>query len=101
MWVAPFRVRSFANPASGVSSQVGIDDTTKAPSASTYTAGPGRERGPGQRQPGGSVQTELCAFAEWDEAEWHRHYNMLDNTARWVAEEAMFFGIPIHALTAS
>src|SRR5438034_725683 len=48
-----------------------------------------------------SVQAELCAFAEWDAAEWQRHPNMLDNCARWICEEAAAFKLPIVKLTAS
>jgi hypothetical protein len=41
------------------------------------------------------VSVELCAFANWDTAEWMRHSNMLDNVAKWIAEESAAFGIPI------
>ena len=46
-----------------------------------------------------AVSLELCAFAAWDNAEWHRHPNMLDNCAAWIAEESQAFGIPIKRLT--
>lgn len=42
-----------------------------------------------------SVSVEMCAFAAWDADEWHRHPNMLENVARWIAEEADHFKIPI------
>lgn len=42
-----------------------------------------------------SVSVEMCAFSSWDVDEWHRHPNMLDNVARWIAEEADHFKIPI------
>ena len=45
--------------------------------------------------------TELCAFAEWDNAEWQRHPNMLANCAAWIAEECAHFDIPIRKLTAA
>jgi hypothetical protein len=48
-----------------------------------------------------AVSIELCAFAAWDTAEWNRHPNMLDNCAKWIAEEAAHYGIPITRLTAS
>src|SRR5215469_538032 len=48
-----------------------------------------------------AVQIELCAFASWSTDEWHRHPNMLDNCAKWIAEEAAHYGIPITALSAS
>jgi hypothetical protein len=82
----------FANPASGVSSHVGIDDTPGtvgeyvSPSGKAWTASAANPW---------SVQAELCAFAEWDIAEWNRHPAMLENTAAWVAEESARFGIPI------
>ena len=46
-----------------------------------------------------AVQTELCAFAKWSRSEWNRHPVMLENCARWIAEEAAHFGIPITRLT--
>lgn len=46
-----------------------------------------------------SIQGELCAFAEWDRAEWESHPTMLDNCRKWIAEEAAFFGIPLVKLT--
>src|SRR5215471_15512392 len=33
------------------------------------------------------VSMELCAFAAWSTDEWNRHPNMLDNCAKWIAEE--------------
>ena len=47
-----------------------------------------------------AVAIELCGFAAWDTAEWDRHPNMLDNCARWIAEEAKHYGIPITKLNA-
>lgn len=44
------------------------------------------------------VSAELCGFAEWDIAEWDRHPTMLENTAKWIAEEAAAFGIPLVVL---
>lgn len=48
-----------------------------------------------------AVSIELCGFASWSGDEWQRHPNMLDNCARWIAEEAAHFGIPITRLNAS
>ena len=46
-----------------------------------------------------AVQAELCAFAKWDRDEWDEHPNMLENCARWIAEEAAAFGLPLAKLT--
>ena len=48
-----------------------------------------------------SVSMELCAFSDWSLDEWHRHPNMLENCALWIAEEAAHYDIPIEALTPS
>jgi hypothetical protein len=48
-----------------------------------------------------AVSIELCAFASWSIDEWNRHPNMLDNCAKWIAEEAAYYGIPITRLNAS
>ena len=82
----------FASSSSGVSSHTGIDDTPGVigeyvkPDRAAWTAG---------NVNGYSVQTELCAFAKWDAAEWDRHPQMLANCAAWIAEEAARFGIPL------
>jgi len=82
----------FANPASGVSSHVGIDDT--ANTVGEYVRRDYKAWTAANANPV-AVQAELCAFADWDAAEWNRHGNMLANTAAWIAEEAKAFGIPI------
>jgi hypothetical protein len=88
----------FANPSSGVSSHVGIDDTPGTVgeyvprSGSSWTAAGANKW---------SVQAELCAFAKWDLATWNTHPQMLANTAAWIAEECAFFGIPIVGLSAA
>jgi hypothetical protein len=46
-----------------------------------------------------SMNMEICAFAHWSREEWNAHPAMLDNVARWIAEEATYFGIPIVALS--
>jgi hypothetical protein len=48
-----------------------------------------------------AVQAELCAFAKWSRAEWMKHPAMLANTAKWIAEGAKAFGLPIRKLTAA
>lgn len=49
-----------------------------------------------------AVSIELCGFASWSRDEWMKnHVNMLDNCAKWIAEEAKQFGLPITKLTAS
>lgn len=88
----------FSNPSVDASSHVGIDD------------GPGTIGEYVQRQNKAwtaananpyAVQAELCAFAEWTASQWDQHPNMLENAARWVAEEANHFDIPIVKLSAS
>jgi hypothetical protein len=82
----------FANPASGVSSQVGIDDTPGT--VGEYVPRSGKAWTQGNANPW-CVSAELCAFAAWDIAEWNRHAPMLENTAAWIAEEATALGIPL------
>jgi hypothetical protein len=88
----------FANPASGVSSQVGIDDTPGV--IGEYVPRSGKAWTQGNAN-GVAVSVELCAFAAWTPQEWANHEAMLDNCAQWVAEEAAYFGIPITRLTPS
>ena len=85
----------FQSPGSGVSSHVGIDDTPGV--VGEYVDRDWKAWTASNANPW-SVQAELCAFAEWDGAEWDRHPVMLDNCARWIAEEAAAFGIPLVAL---
>jgi hypothetical protein len=48
-----------------------------------------------------AVQMELCGFASWSESTWkNQHHNMLENCARWIAEESAKLGIPIVKLSA-
>lgn len=86
----------FANPASGVSSHVGIDDT--AGTVGEYVPRSGKAWTAANAN-GWSVQAELCGFAAWSPDEWARHPNMLANTAAWIAEEAAAFGIPLVKLS--
>lgn len=87
----------FANPASGVSSHVGIDDTPGV--IGEYVPRDGGKAWTAAAANPYSTQAELCAFAAWSPEEWQLHPQMLANTAAWVAEEAAHFGIPIVALT--
>ena len=88
----------FANPSSGVSSHIGIDDTLGTVgeyvhrSAKAWTACNANPV---------AVQAELCAFAAWSPSEWNNHPNMLANCAQWLAEEAAASNIPLVRLTPS
>jgi hypothetical protein len=86
----------FANPSSGVSSQVGIDDTPNT--VGEYVTRANKSWTQGNFNPV-ATSAELCAFAAWTPAEWDRHPNMLANTAAWLAEESAAFGIPLVRLT--
>jgi hypothetical protein len=88
----------FASSSSGVSSHTGIDD--KLGTIGEYVKRGNKAWTASNANPV-AVQTELCAFAKWSHSEWQRHPNMLDNCARWIAEEAKAFGIPITKLSAS
>ena len=88
----------FASPSAGVSSHVGIDD--KAGVVGEYVKRGGKAWTAGNANPV-AVQAELCGFAAWTAADWDRHDAMLENTARWIAEEAAAFDLPITKLTAS
>lgn len=87
----------FANPSSQVSSHVGIDDTPNT--VGEYVRRDWKAWTAANANPV-AVQAELCAFAAWDNAEWHRHPAMLETCANWIREEASAFGIPIVKLTA-
>lgn len=88
----------FANPATDVSSHVGVDDKVN-------TVGEMVKRGNKAWTQGNfnsvAVSAELCAFAKWSTDEWMKHPNMLKNVAQWIKEEAAHFDIPIVALTDS
>lgn len=86
----------FANPASGVSSHVGIDDTPNT--VGEYVRRDGKAWTAANANPW-SVQAELCGFAAWTSQDWAQHEVMLQNTAAWIAEEAAHFNIPLVWLT--
>jgi len=87
----------FASPSSGVSSHTGIDDT---PGTIGEYVKRGSKAWTAANANPVAVQTELCAFAKWSTSEWNKHPVMLENCARWIAEEADYFDIPITKLTA-
>ena len=87
----------FGSSSAGVSSHVGIDDTPGV--IGEYVKRPDKAWTQGNANPY-AVSVELCAFAEWSPADWERHPAMLDNCARWIAEEAKHYGIPLKRLSA-
>jgi N-acetylmuramoyl-L-alanine amidase len=88
----------FGSSSSGVSSQVGIDDTLNT--VGEYVARGNKAWTQGNANPV-STSAEMCAFAAWSASEWSKHQVMLENTATWIAEEATAFKIPIVRLNAS
>ena len=88
----------FASSSSGVSSHTGIDDTSNT--VGEYVRRSSKAWTQGNANPY-STATELCAFAAWTRADWDRHPVMLANCAKWIAEEAAHFGIPVVKLNAS
>src|SRR5215467_2106629 len=60
----------FANPASQVSSHAGIDDTPNT--VGIYVKRADKAWTAANANPY-AIQAELCAFAEWDSAEWNKH----------------------------
>src|SRR5262245_41205928 len=74
------------------SSHVGIDDSVNE--IGTYVQRANKAWTQGSANPV-SVAAEMCAFAKWSTSEWRNHPNMLENCAKWIAEEAAAFGIPI------
>jgi hypothetical protein len=87
----------FSSSSAGVSSHVGIDDTPGV--IGEYVRRDLKAWTQGNANPY-SVAAELCAFAAWT-GEWAQHPTMLENTARWVAEECAAFNIPIRRLSAA
>lgn len=87
----------FGSSSAGVSSHTGIDDTPGR--IGEYVRRDFKAWTAGDANPH-SVNVELCGFAAWTPADWERHPVMLDNTARWIAEECEHYGIPIRKLAA-
>lgn len=88
----------FADPSRDLSSHCGADD--KQNTVGEYVRRNYKAWTQGNANPV-AASLELCAFADWSHDEWMRHPNMLDNCAKWIAEEAAAFGLPITKLTAS
>lgn len=88
----------FASESAGVSSHVGIDD--KQNMVGEYVKRANKAWTASNANPV-AVQAELCGFAKWSKATWHDHPNMLSNCAKWIAEEAKAYGLPISKLSAS
>jgi hypothetical protein len=86
----------FANPASQVSSHVGIDDTPNEIGEYVHA---GNKAWTAAGANPIAIQAETCAFADWTQAQWNQHPQMLENIARWIAEECQRFNIPIVRLT--
>lgn len=83
----------------GASSHVGADD--KANTIGEYVKRGNKAWTQANYNPV-SVAIELCGFASWSRDEWmNNHKNMLDNCAKWIAEEAKQFGLPITKLNSS
>src|SRR5215471_4153202 len=74
----------FASTSSGVPSHTGADD--KAGVIGEYVKR-GNKAWTAMNANPVAVQIELCAFAKWSASEWNQHPTMLQNCARWVAEE--------------
>jgi hypothetical protein len=91
----------FANPSSGVSSHVGIDNASPGV-IGEYVARSGKAWTAAGANPV-AVQAECCtppgASAAWSRYTWLAQTVMMANLAAWVAEEAAAFGIPIVALS--
>jgi hypothetical protein len=83
----------------GVSSHTGADD--KVNTIGEFVSRPNKAWTQANYNPM-AVAIELCGFASWSTSEWkNNHHNMLDNCAKWIAEECAHFGLPITKLTAS
>jgi hypothetical protein len=90
----------FATGTDQASSHVGIDDTKNTvgeyvkDSNSAWTS---------ENANLVALQAELCApsgaSANWSQADWKSHPNMLQNTAEWLKEESAQWGIPLTKLT--
>jgi hypothetical protein len=89
----------FQNPSANCSSHVGADD--KPGTVGEYVRRPDKAWTQSEFNPV-AASLELCGFASWSTDEWRgNHPNMLDNCAKWIAEEAAHYGIPITRLSAS
>ena len=83
----------------GASSHTGADD--KSNTVGEYVSRGNKAWTQSNFNPA-AVSIELCGFASWSRDEWmNNHSNMLDNCAKWIAEEAAHFGLPITKLSSS
>lgn len=83
----------------GASSQVGTDN--KPNTVGEYVSRSNKSWTQSEFNPV-ATSNELCGFASWSESEWrNNNHEMLVNCAKWIAEEAAHFGIPITRLNAS
>lgn len=87
----------FSRPSNEVSSHAGADDEHNT--IGEYVK-PGHKAWTQAYANPVSVSIELCGFAAWTEEEWFKHPRMLENCAKWIAEEAARFDIPIVRLSA-
>ncbi len=89
----------FQNPSAKCSSHVGADD--KPNTVGEYVSRGNKAWTQSEFNPV-AVSIELCGFASWSNSEWrNNHATMLENCAKWVAEEAAHYGIPIVQLNSS
>src|SRR4029077_4194078 len=79
------------------SSQVGTDD--KDNTIGEYVSRSNKSWTQSEVNPA-ATSNELCGFASWSTDEWrNNHAKMLENCAKWIAEEAAHFDIPITRLS--
>lgn len=88
----------FEDPNAEASSHVGIDDT---PGVVGEYVKRGNKAWTAKNANPVAVQAELCGFAGWSLKTWEAHPTMLENCARWIAEEAAAFDLPLTKLTPS
>jgi hypothetical protein len=89
----------FGQSSSQVSSQVGTDDTPNT--VGEYVSRGNKAWTQSEFNPV-ATSNELCGFVAWSRDEWmNNHHVMLENCAKWIAEEAAHFNIPIVKLSPS
>jgi hypothetical protein len=87
----------FQNSANSVSSHTGADN--QAGRVGEYVTRGNKAWTAANANPV-AVQLELCAFASWSRDMWlNQNHDMLENCAKWIAEEADHYGIPITKLS--
>jgi len=89
----------FGSSSAGVSSHAGADD--KPNTIGEYVKRSNKAWTQANANPV-AVSIELCGFISWSRSEWeNQHKEMLNNCAKWIAEEAKQYGIPIVKLNSS